>query len=222
MCGLPPGRAGRAPQPSRHTRPVAAVTGRGATSGTCCGGGLPVATGLGVAGDPVLDVGAGTDRAAHPAAVTATPATPASRSSRRRVKASPDRSVGDAPMNVTIRRFGREQRNRGENTFALASVAMPVARREIFKDALALAAGTTLAATATAPRGCGRRPAATRLRHPAGATRADQGSRLRRGAGLRIRITARCELRFHILGVDRAPGVQPDRRIGRKRDLTAH
>lgn len=148
MCGLPPGRAGRAPQPSRHTRPVAAVTGRGATSGTCCGGGLPVATGLGVAGDPVLDVGAGTDRAAHPAAVTATPATPASRSSRRRVKASPDRSVGDAPMNVTIRRFGREQRNRGENTFALASVAMPLARREIFKYALTLAAGTTLAATA--------------------------------------------------------------------------
>lgn len=55
-------------------------------------------------------------------------------------------------MTVTIRRFGREQRNSGENTFALASVAMPVARREIFKYALTLAAGTTLAATAAAPR----------------------------------------------------------------------
>jgi hypothetical protein len=108
---LPPGRAGRAPQASRHNRTAEAAAGGGVGGaigwGGRCAAGLAsgavvaagaVGPGLPRLADSVTDV-------EHPPTMAATPAPPASRRTRRRLTSSgqpPFRRGGSSSMRNTI------------------------------------------------------------------------------------------------------------------------
>src|SRR5262245_38763891 len=86
VCGLPPARAGRAPQASRHNNTAEDPRGEG-VAGTFGARGGPVGTAVGPAVAFVTDL-------PHPLATAATPALPASRRSQRRLTSSVRPSFG--------------------------------------------------------------------------------------------------------------------------------
>src|SRR5262245_56082272 len=103
VCRLPPARAGRAPQASRHSKTAEATGGEGA-GGTAGARGGPVGTGLEPAAAFVKDF-------QHPLTMAATPALPASRSSQRRLTSSVRPSIpagGNFAMTHTIRSLGSD------------------------------------------------------------------------------------------------------------------
>ena len=115
---LPPGRAGRAPQASRHSNKAGLVLGAGGREILGPGDGLSlrlapvadVATGLGLEGglEPVADADTESIRVLLEQALTmdTKPTLPASRSSRRRLQTSgrsSDRSGAGTSMALTIR-----------------------------------------------------------------------------------------------------------------------
>jgi len=148
LIHVPPGRAGRAPHPSRHTRPADVATASGATTCTCSGGRLGTALGSGADAGPELGAGAAAVRVAHAPAATAAPVTPANCSSRRRLNSSPGPAGEDAPMSVTIRNPGHPPR--GVSSSATVDLVTVSGSRV----ARVYAVGTVLLTLAAAP-SCG-------------------------------------------------------------------